>query len=308
MMIRKYALVATGELLADLIGTEFTDSLFDTELFRRLQGGSPANLAANMARLGNATALVACVGQDNLGKFLVAKVAETGVDTQYIQQNDVKPSSIVLVSRTKGTPDFIAYRAADCQIQCSYFPDDLLKNTSFFHTTCFALSQSPARESILEAASRAVGFGAIVSLDANYAPSLWPDRLEALEVVKNYCQRQAFVKLSEDDAERLLGEIKPPQEIIDTFHDMGAKLVCLTLGGKGSIVSADGEQITCPVKPIEIKDATGAGDAFWAGFLTAWLDQKSLGECAQAGANMAALKISTVGGLPPKIEKIAIYV
>ena len=80
MIPKKYALVAVGELLADLIGTEFTQNLSDTETFRRFQGGSPANLAANMARLGNSTALVACVGNDNLGAYLTQKVAETGVD------------------------------------------------------------------------------------------------------------------------------------------------------------------------------------------------------------------------------------
>ncbi|TAH06315.1 MAG: hypothetical protein EAZ14_12790, partial [Runella slithyformis] len=72
---RTYALVSAGELLGDLIGTEFTQNLTDTEYFRRFQGGSPANLAANMARLGHKTALVACVGRDNLGHYLVEKVA-----------------------------------------------------------------------------------------------------------------------------------------------------------------------------------------------------------------------------------------
>ncbi len=110
MIPKKYALVAVGELLADLIGTEFTQNLSDTETFRRFQGGSPANLAANMARLGNSTALVACVGNDNLGAYLTHKVAETGVDTAYIATDSMAPTSIVLVSRTKGTPDFIAYR------------------------------------------------------------------------------------------------------------------------------------------------------------------------------------------------------
>ena len=90
---------------------------------------------------------------------------------------------------------------------------------------------------------------------------------------------------------------------------MGAQLVCLTLGAKGSIVSFDNgqQQIEIPGKPLEVKDATGAGDAYWAGFLTAWLDQKLPADCAQAGAKMAALKISTVGPLPSKIEKSTLY-
>ncbi|AEI47689.1 carbohydrate kinase family protein [Runella slithyformis] len=309
MMNRKYALVAVGELLADLIGTEFTKNLSDTETFKRFQGGSPANLAANMARLGNTTALVACVGNDNVGSFLIEKVAETGVDIAYIEKDAYAPTSIVLVSRTKGTPDFIAYRTADRMIQSAYIPDDLLRNASFFHTTCFALSQEPAQSAIVEAATRARAAGCIVSLDANYAPSIWPDRAQAQQVIEQYCQNGTFIKLSEDDAERIFGQTISNGEIIERFHAMGAQLVCLTLGGKGSIVSSDygKNYVAIAGKPLEVKDATGAGDSYWSGFLTAWLDSKSPAECAQAGATIAALKISTVGPLPAKVDKAVLY-
>lgn len=309
MTNRKYALVAVGELLADLIGTEFTQNLSDTEIFRRFQGGSPANLAANMARLGNSTALVACVGNDNIGTYLVEKVAETGVDIGYIARDTFAPTSIVLVSRTKGTPDFIAYRTADCMIRPKHISDELLQNASFFHTTCFALSQEPAQSAIVEAAARAQTVGCIVSLDANYAPSIWPDRLQALQVIRNYCQNGAFIKLSEDDAERIFGKVQTNDAVIAQFHEMGAQLVCLTLGGKGSIVSSNygKDYVEIAGRPIEVKDATGAGDSYWAGFLTAWLDGKSPAECAQAGANIAALKISTVGPLPAIVDRAVLY-
>lgn len=309
MMNRKYALVSVGELLADLIGTEFTTNLTDTETFKRFQGGSPANLAANMARLGNTTALVACVGNDNVGAYLVEKVAETGVDTSFIAQDTNAPTSIVLVSRTKGTPDFIAYRTADRMIKSEHISDELLQNASFFHTTCFALSQHPAQSAIVEAASRAQAAGCIVSLDANYAPSIWPDRTQAQQVIADYCKNGAFVKLSEDDAERIFGEQLTNGAIIATFHDMGAQLVCLTLGGKGSIVSSNygKDYVEIEGRPIEVKDATGAGDSYWSGFLTAWLDGKSPAQCAQAGANIAALKISTVGPLPAKVDRAILY-
>lgn len=309
MMNRKYALVSVGELLADLIGTEFTTNLTDTETFKRFQGGSPANLAANMARLGNTTALVACVGNDNVGAYLVEKVAETGVDTSFIAQDTNAPTSIVLVSRTKGTPDFIAYRTADRMIKSEHISDELLQNASFFHTTCFALSQDPAQSAIVEAASRAQAAGCIVSLDANYAPSIWPNRAQAQQVIADYCKNGAFVKLSEDDAERIFGEQLTNGAIIATFHDMGAQLVCLTLGGKGSIVSSNygKDYVEIEGRPIEVKDATGAGDSYWSGFLTAWLDGKSPAQCAQAGANIAALKISTVGPLPAKVDRAILY-
>ena len=307
-MSRTFALVSVGELLADLIGTEFSENLIDTPLFERFQGGSPANLAANMARLGQKTALISAVGKDNLGQYLIQKVAETGVETAYISQSD-EPTSIVLVSRTKDTPDFIAYRTADKQILPQHISDELLRDTTFFHTTCFALSQEPAQSTIIDAAKRAKDTGCIVSLDANYAPQIWPDRKQAQAVIAAYCANDAFIKLSEDDAERMFGEIFPHSKIIETLHGFGAKLVCLTLGAKGSIVSSDFGKASVQLegKALEVKDATGAGDAYWSGFLTACIDGKNPSECADAGAKMASLKISTLGPLPNVVNKAFLY-
>ena len=307
-MNRTFALVSVGELLADLIGTEFSEDLIDTSTFQRFQGGSPANLGANMARLGQKIALVASVGKDNMGRYLIQKVAETGVETAYINQSD-EPTSIVLVSRTKNTPDFIAYRTADKQILPNHIPTELLENSVFFHTTCFALSQEPAQSTIVDAAKRANAAGCIVSLDANYASEIWPDREQAQKIIAAYCANSAFIKLSEDDAERIFGQVFSHSKIIETLHGFGAKLVCLTLGAAGSVVSSDfgKSQIYLEGKALEVKDATGAGDAYWSGFLTAYIDGKNPKECAYAGAKMASLKISTLGPLPSVVNKAVLY-
>ena len=307
--LRPYALLSVGELLADLIGNNLATSLLDTRDFHRYQGGSPANMAANMARLGNKTALVATVGADNLGVYLKQKVADAGVDTQFITTDAFLPSSIVLVSRTKGTPDFIAYRTADCQITPDHLPDSLLQQTRIFHTTCFALSRQPAQATLVDAAKRAAAAGCRVSLDANYAPSLWPDRHDARRIVADYCAADALVKLSEDDAERLFGEVRPHDRIVGDFHRMGASLVCLTLGAEGSLVSYDyGKQrVQLPGQSVDVVDATGAGDAYWAGFLTAYLDKKTPEQCARAGANLAIMKLTRQGPLPTGIGREEIY-
>jgi sugar/nucleoside kinase (ribokinase family) len=307
--MKKYALLSVGELLADIIGTEIQESILDTAIFERFQGGSPANMAANMARLGMNSAIVSCVGNDNLGVFLKNEVAKTGIDVSYIVTDPVQPTSIVIVSRTKATPDFIAYRTADRMIQSHHIPDDLLANAAIFHTTCFALSQEPAQSAIVDAAKRANELGCRVSLDANYAPQIWQDRQQAWETISAYCSNHALVKLSEDDAERIYGQKVSEEQVIKDFHGMGADLVCFTKGGDGSTISYEkgSKVIHLGVKPIEVIDATGAGDAFWAGFLTAWTEGKTVEICANAGGNLAALKLSTKGPLPAKVDKSVLY-
>ncbi len=302
-------LLAVGELLVDLIGHELAENLSDTRDFHRYQGGSPANLAANMARLGNQSVLVSAVGNDNLGVYLKQRVGEAGVLTEHIVTDPLVPTSLVVVSRTTGTPDFIAYRMADCQLLPKHLPDSLLERAAIFHTTCFALSRNPAQTTIVDAARRAARVGCRVSLDANYAPSLWPDRAQARRVVADYCAAGALVKLSDDDAVRLYGGPQTHDEIIRDFHAMGASLVCLTLGAKGSLVSTEGgrAQVRLEAAPVKVVDATGAGDAFWSGFLTAWLAQRSPRQCAEAGAAMAAMKLTTAGRLPAHIDPATLF-
>ena len=307
--MKKYALLSVGELLADIIGTEIQNSILETTHFERFQGGSPANMAANMARLGMSTALVSCVGNDNLGIFLKNEVAKTGIDISHIATDESQPTSIVIVSRTQGTPDFIAYRTADRMIQSHHIPDSLLAESGIFHTTCFALSQEPAQSAIVDAAKRANALNCRVSLDANYAPQIWANRKQAWDVISAYCSYDGLVKLSEDDAERIYGKKVTEKQVIRDFHAMGADLVCFTKGGKGSIISFEKgiKQIVLGVKPLEVMDATGAGDAFWAGFLTAWTQGKSVEICANAGANLAALKLVTKGSLPTEIGLGVLY-
>lgn len=302
--MQQYQILAVGELLADLIGQDITTNLLDTATFERFQGGSPANMAANMARLGNRAAIVSCVGSDNVGTFLIDEVAKTGIDTSHIARAEFEPTSIVLVSRTKGTPDFIAYRQADRQLLPQHLPDSLLGQSRIFHTTCFALSQEPAQSTIVDAAARASRLGCQVSIDCNYAPSIWPDREQAWAVLRAYCGAGALVKLSEDDAARLYGEPQSPDRILTDFHQMGATLICLTLGAEGSIVSTNGGAVPVqlPGRKIEVIDATGAGDAYWSGFLTAWLKGRNPAQCAEAGADIAALKLTTKGPLPNSIR------
>ncbi|MFN8354920.1 MAG: sugar kinase [Spirosomataceae bacterium] len=307
--MKKYALLSVGELLIDLLGTELTTNLLDTQQFRKIQGGSPANLAANMARLGNQVALVSCIGNDNLGVFLKDEIAKTGIDVSHIAVSHEQPTSIVVVSRTKGTPDFVAYRTADRMLQPHHLPDDLLAQSAIFHTTCFALSQEPAQSTLVDAATRAHQLGCKASIDANYAPSIWPNRQEAWTVLTNYCRHGALVKLSEDDAERLYGKPVSNEQIIHDFHQMGAELVCLTLGGEGSLISYENgaKHYRLLPKKIEVVDATGAGDAFWSGFLTAYTEGKDAIKCAHAGSNMAAKKLTTAGPLPPQVERSLLY-
>lgn len=302
----KYDLIAVGELLVDLIGEEKGLPIQRSQKFVKYAGGSPSNLASNLAKLGKSTALVASIGKDGLGAFLLEEMKNSGVDINHISIHEFLPTSMVLTTRTTETPDFIAYRSADPYLAESFLTEDLLGQTKIFHTTCFALSKSPAREIILRAAHQAFQKGATLSIDLNYAPEIWPDREEAQKIIEQYCQWKPLIKMSEVDGARIFGNADSAQtNIVKRLFAAGAALICMTMGKEGSkiFLPQSSDAIQVPVQDIPaVADSTGAGDAYWAGFLCAWIDQKDIETCARAGSRFAALKIQTFGPLPSQKE------
>lgn len=308
--LKSIDVLAAGELLVDLLSAKKQLNLGEADSFHRRQGGSPANFAANLARLGNSAALVACVGNESLGTYLINEIKQTGIITDHIVTDPVAPTSIVLVTKTENTPDFIAYRMADRMLQPEHITSTLLQRCSIFHTTCFALSLEPSRSSILNAAAEITNYGGRLSLDANYAPSIWGDIDEAQKIIAEYCSNGALVKISLDDISRLFRDSNlTPDAAIKAFHDWGAELVCLTLGADGNITSWEygKHRSVSSATPVRVVDATGAGDAFWAGFITAWLDGYQPADCQIAGSKFAAMKLVTDGALPNSIPRKQIY-
>lgn len=300
-------LIAIGELLIDLISTDYADDLRQAETYKRIPGGSPANLAGNLARLGKKVGLVASVGEDAAGTYLHGFVSELGLDASRVRRVP-EPSTLILVTKSKEVSAFTAYRAADAQIILGANDLTWIAQSRIIHTTAFALSQEPAQSSILRAVAHAAKAGRKMSIDANYAPEIWPDRQQAQRIIGEYLSHGALAKFSEVDYHRLFGEkVDDPQLAAQRILNLGADLVCLTLGEGGVFVLTADESFHLPSRKIEVKDTTGAGDAFWAGFLSAYLDELPLLACAKAGRALAEMKLGIFGPLPPRVEVSEIY-
>jgi sugar/nucleoside kinase (ribokinase family) len=307
MKERAIDILCAGELLVDFITAEFVQTLEEASLFKRVPGGSPANLCMNMARLGNKTMLAASVGNDDMGSVLRNYVARLGVDVSYVLQVD-DPTTLILVTRSAAVSNFQPYRGADAMLSIRQFPYSRFEEISILHTTCFALSKNPAQQVILQASEKAKRAGVQISLDANYSEKIWPDRREAQLIVSELCRLGALIKISDVDWSRLYGEESPqPDAVIDHFLKMGATEICFTLGAAGCWVGNAQERHFLPAREVEVKDTTGAGDAFWSGYLTAWLKNKPLLDRARAGRRMAELKLAHFGPLPDQVDSALIF-
>ena len=210
-------IICVGEVVIDFIGHEINTSINKTKDYHRFLGGSPTNVAVNASRIGLKPILVASCGQDGLGDYIVKKLKSNNLDVSYIKKINDLPTSIILVSKSTETPDFIPYRQADCDITIDQLPDEMIQNARIFHTTCFALSKDPARQTILNRAKRAKEFGLKLSIDLNYSERIWPNREDAKKVIKDYLKNDPLLKISEDDCFRFFEEVKSENFIFDYF-------------------------------------------------------------------------------------------
>jgi sugar/nucleoside kinase (ribokinase family) len=302
-------LLAVGETLIDFISTEQADEgLRHATIFGRYLGGSPANIAVNVAKLGRRAAVISKTGIGAFGRFLKGELRYHSVNTDYLVMDHHVHTSVIFVSRSAGTPEFEAFRDGDYQLAPKEIPEEAVARARVVHASTFALSREPCRAAVRRAFELAHGLGKIVSLDPNYSPIIWPNYQEARQVVRDMYRYATITKPSLDDAERLFGPGHPPEVYIEEIHALGPGTVILTMGSQGALISHGGQVLGhVPARPVDVVDVTGAGDAFWAGFLVALLDGHPLERCALFAREIVELKLTTVGPLPGSIDRGEIY-
>ena len=297
-----------GETVVDFISVEKTDTLSNASTFRRYLGGSPANIAVYVSKLGGTSAVIAKTGIGAFGQFLKSELQRHGVTPDYLLMDHRTHTTVIFVSSTAATPDFEEFRSGDYLLTPAEVSEEAISRTKVVHASTFALSREPCRSAVIGAFREAREMGKIVSLDPNYSRRVWPDYKEAREVIREAYRYVNVTKPSADDARRVFGPDHEPEQYIEMFHDLGAETVVFTMGREGNLISEDGKITShVPARPIEVVDATGAGDAFWAGFLIATLDGNPAERSVLFAREIVERKLTAKGPLPADIEREEVY-
>ncbi len=301
-------LLAIGEMVVDFISDEKTDTLSNATTFRRYLGGSPANIAVYISKLGGRSAVISKTGIGAFGKFLKSELQRHGVVTDYLLMDHRTHTTVVFVSSTAATPDFEEFRSGDYLLRREEVSSEAIERAKVVHSSAFALSREPCRSAVMGAFREAREMGKIVSLDPNYSRRIWPDHKEARGVIRDAYRHVNVTKPSADDARRVFGPAYGPEQYIEMFHDLGPETVVFTMGEEGNLVSENGK-ITAhvPTRPVDVVDATGAGDSFWAGFLTALLDGNDVERSVLFAREIVEQKLTTKGPLPAEIDRGEVY-
>jgi fructokinase len=284
--------LTVGELLIDMISEAYDDAV-NCATFTRFFGGSAANLALNTKKLGLRSLVASSVGRDGFGAYLLQQLEREGIPTDQIQLAD-ESTSMVVITKSRTTPQPIFYRGADYRLNFTADLASAVRQSRIVHFSCWPISREPARSTVERAIELAKAEGALVGFDPNYHPSIWSKGEDGAAYVKSIIGRVDVIKPSKDDADRLFGNDTPDNHL-SRFLALGAKLVILTLGAEGILVSNGDETLRLDSVPTEVVDATGAGDAFWAGFYAGLVKGLVLKESVKLGMEVSAYKLKHLG-------------
>lgn len=312
-----------GEALIDFLASEPLEG--EARTFRQFAGGAPANAAVAVAKLGGRCEFVGMLGHDMFGDFLLRSLREAGAGVRYVRRTAAAKTALAFVSLdVHGERSFSFYRppAADLLFRDADFDADCFAAASMFHVCSNSLTDADIAATTLSGMARARTAGALVSLDLNLRPALWPDEAPALSVLWRALEAADLIKLAREELEYLKeGRLTDADIVARLLHN--ARLVLVTDGAAPMRWFARRRSGELPTIEVKAVDTTAAGDAFIGGLLSqlqrkgvdrrtfdAFLAQSTeLEHCLRYASACGALAVTRHGAfaaLPTHAEAVAL--
>lgn len=255
-------LYSIGEMVIDFIpGSEPASYI-------RNAGGAPANVCIAVAKNGLSSGMCCSVGEDDFGRFLLdtLKAHDVRVLNPRLCKEAVTTMAFVTLA-PDGDRSFTFARkpGADMFLKEEDVTESDIAESVIIHAGSCSLSASPVDKATARAMRLGHEMGKLVSFDVNYRNVMWDDDQSACAAkVFEVLPYVDIMKVSEEEVEMMGGEANIPA----LMEKYGITLVVETLGGDGAQCHFAGELIKVPGRKAVCVDATGAGDAFWGGFLS----------------------------------------
>ncbi|MFI8200315.1 carbohydrate kinase [Streptomyces sp. NPDC085942] len=246
-------LLVIGECVADIVQ-------LPGEAPRVHPGGSPANVAYGLARLGHRTTLLTQLGPDGNGRLIREHLASAGVEVRTDGSATATPSALV-------TLDAAGRATYAFDVAWDLSPVAAAPAPAHVHTGSIGAVAEPGSTTVLGLVREARA-AATVSYDPNVRPALMGDRARAVRRVEECVALSDLVKASDEDLEWLYpGE--RPDRVAERWLGLGPAAVLVTRGGEGALAVLPGDRIALRAPAVEVVDTVGAGDAFMSGALHA---------------------------------------
>ena len=305
---KSFDVCVLGRIGYDLYAVEQNRALAEVEHFSRHLGGSSANIAVGLARLGLRVAIISCVGKDLLADYLLDFLNREGINTTCVRLLQGRNTSLCLseVSPPDRFPQ-VFYRSnpADLQVELGAGERDVIQRARMFVTNGTSLASSPACESTVEALKTARAAGLRTIFDVDYRSSSWASPGEAGRIARTVMP-WVDVVLGNEEEFSLLTDATDTKAQVAAMLDAGAKLLIRKLGSRGVEAHTRNESYSALPYPMRVTCAIGGGDGFATGFLYALYKGQPLQECLRYGNAAAAVVVSRISCADsmPRLEEL----
>ncbi|MEM7487109.1 MAG: carbohydrate kinase [Bacteroidota bacterium] len=251
-----------GELLIDFVAEKQGNDLSKAIEFTKKAGGAPANVACAISKLGGRGVFVGCVGDDPFGNFLIDTLKRESVDVSFVQRSKTFTTLAFVSLAEDGERDFVFSRGADKELA---YEAELRKdfNGNLLHLgAATALLGGTLEKTYGKYLFDALTKDMFISFDPNFRGDLWKENEQ--QFVKKcmpFVEKSHLCKFSLEEAQLLSGK-EDIHEACGFLHEVGAKIITITLGKEGTLLSAKNVRKIVPSIPVKPVDTTGAGDAF----------------------------------------------
>ncbi|GIJ51521.1 fructokinase [Virgisporangium aliadipatigenens] len=304
-------IVVCGEALVDLIRSAAGESYLPRP------GGSAANVAAALGRLGADVTLVARISQDRLGELLREHLRRSLVRLEHVVDADEHTTLAIADLLPGGDAAYTFYidGCADGRWRADELPAALPDGAALHVSGSLALAV-PTMGDALEGLIRRERRHRVISLDPNPRSTISPEPDSVRARLSTWLPLADIVKIGTADLE-WIAPGQPYELVARQWHLRGCALVVVTRGGKGVYALGPDGPVDLPANPVELVDTVGAGDAFMAGLLAALdraelltrdrlsrLGTPDLSECLRFAQRVAAHTCARQGAEPPWLEEL----
>ena len=298
---KKYDLILVGRIAVDFNPVDYYCPLNESTTFKRYLGGSPANIAVGLARLGKKCGFFARVSDDQFGTFVTDFFANEGIDTSRIVRckNGEKIGLTFTEIKSETESSIVMYRneAADLKLECEDIDEAYIKQGAAVLISGVALAESPSREASLKAMQLAKKNGIPVIFVLDYRAYNWRNKDEIAVYYSLVASNADMIIGSREEydlAEGLLGLDGTDKASAAYWQAKGAKIVIVTHGKQGSTAyTCDGQDFSIKPFPVKLLKSFGGGDGYTSAFLYSLFEGKEIIDCLEFGSASAAMLVAS---------------
>jgi fructokinase len=251
-----------GELLIDFVAENQGSDLSKAFEFTKKAGGAPANVACAISKLGGKSSFIGSVGEDPFGTFLLDVLVDSGVDVSMAQRSKIFTTLAFVSISADGERDFVFSRGADKELKYNPTLKKGFKGNMIHLGAATALLGGDLEDAYNRYYFDALTQEAFISFDPNFRGDLWKGNEEAfIKKCLHFIEKSNLCKFSLEEAQLISGKTDL-QEACKALHQRGAKIITITMGKEGTLVSTPQFTQTVPSVKVTPIDTTGAGDAF----------------------------------------------